>query len=96
MGSSCISSYKTYSIRMSTCTLTIRLPKEQRETLRRAAGALRKSESEYMRELLARDLEAASFRERAGDLAGCLHSSRSAGRSAHPLKVRIKSANWRE
>lgn len=81
---------------MNTATLTIRLPKAQRDTLRKTAGALKKSESEYIRDLLARDLDSIPFRERAGDLAGCLQSSRPHSAKVHPFKERIRAANWRQ
>ena len=93
---SCVLSYWPYSHDMNTATLTIRLPSGQRELIRRAAGALKKTESEYIRDVLARDLDSVAFRERAGDLAGCLHLSRSPSAAAHPLKERIRAANWRK
>jgi len=61
---------------MKSTTLTIRLQEGQRQALRRAARTLKKTESEYIRELLARDLASAPFRERVGDLAGSLDSGR--------------------
>lgn len=79
---------------MESSTLTIRLPKEQRQALKRAASALNKSESNYIRDLLQRDLDMRSFGERAGHLAGCVDSSKSAG-TPHPLKERIRERNWR-
>jgi hypothetical protein len=81
---------------MNTATLTIRLPIGQRELIRQAAGALKKTESEYIRDALARDLDSVPFRERVGDLAGCLRLSRLPSAAAHPLKERIRAANWRE
>jgi hypothetical protein len=81
---------------MNTATLTIRLPIGQRKLLRQAAGALKKTESEYIRDILARDLDSIPFLERAGDLAGCLKLSRRPVAGAHPLKERIRAANWRE
>jgi Arc/MetJ-type ribon-helix-helix transcriptional regulator len=80
---------------MSTSTLTIRMPKEQREALRQSAAALKKTESEYIRDLLQRDLDSRPFGESAGHLAGCLDSSRTVG-SPHPLKELIRERNWRK
>jgi hypothetical protein len=80
---------------MHTSTLTIRLPKEQREVLKRSAKALKKTESEYIRDMLQRDLDSRPFGERAGHLAGCLDSSQTIG-EPHPLKALIRERNWRE
>lgn len=80
---------------MSTSTLTIRLPKEQREALKRSAKALKKTESEYIRELLQRDLDSRPFGGQIGHLAGCLDSSQTTG-EPHPLKTLIRERNWRE
>jgi Arc/MetJ-type ribon-helix-helix transcriptional regulator len=80
---------------MNTSTLTIRLPKEQREALKRWAKALRKTESEYIRDLLARDLDNRTLGERIGDLAGSLDSSKTTGRP-HPLKEVIRKRSWRK
>lgn len=80
---------------MNTSTLTIRLPKEQREALKRWAKALRKTESEYIRELLTRDLDNRSLSERMGDLAGSLDSSQAIG-EPHPRKAVIRERNWRK
>ena len=80
---------------MSTSTLTIRLPKEQREALKRSAKALKKTESEYIRYLLQRDLESRPFGERVGDLVGCLDSSETIG-NPHPLHDLIRERNWRK
>lgn len=80
---------------MNTSALTIRLPKEQRDALRRSAKALKKTESEYIRELLARDLENRSLGERIADLAGSVDSRERVGKS-HPLKEVIQRRNWRK
>jgi len=80
---------------MNTSTLTIRLPVEQREALKRSAEALKKTESEYIRELSQRDLDSRPFGERAGHLAGCLDLSQTIG-EPHPLRDRIKERNWRK
>lgn len=59
---------------MSSSTLTIRLPQQQRVALKRAATALRMTESAYVRDLLARELDEIPFGERMGDLAGAIDS----------------------
>ena len=59
-----------YSPLMKTSTLTIRLSMEQRQALRRSAKALKKTESELIRDLLARDLDVRTLGERVGHLAG--------------------------
>jgi hypothetical protein len=80
---------------MQTSTLTIRLTKSQREALRRSARILKKTESEYIRDLLARDLEKQTLGERIGSLAGSLDSSQNP-QKAHPLKQAIRERNWRK
>ena len=80
---------------METTTLTIRLPIEQRDALKRTARALKRSESEYIRELLQRDLDSRPFSERAGDWIGCLDSSKTIG-DPHPLLQLIHERNWRK
>jgi hypothetical protein len=79
---------------MSTSTLTIRLPTEQREALKRSAKLLKKTESQYIRDLLARDLDTRTIGERIGPLAGILDSSENTGKP-HPLKNVIRKRNWR-
>lgn len=79
---------------MSSSTLTIRLPVEQREALKRAAVALKKTESEYIRELLQRNLDARPLGERVGHLIGGLDSSKLAP-SDDRLREAIRSNNWR-
>ena len=83
-----------YSHVVNSSTLTIRLPQAQREALKQTAKALKKSESEYIRDLVAFDLEAVPFGDRVGDLAGCLNSSKRA--RANPLTDRIRANNWRK
>ena len=80
---------------MNASTLTIRLPQEQREALKRSAKALKKTESEYIRELLQRDLDSRPFGERAGHLAGSVDSSRTTA-GPQPLKDLIRERNWRK
>jgi hypothetical protein len=80
---------------MNTSTLTIRLPQAQREALRRTAQALKKTESEYIRDLLARDLAAVPFGQRVARLAGSLDSSRVADIEREPFRRTIRRNNWR-
>ncbi len=80
---------------MTSSTLTVRLPKAQREALRRSARALKKTESEYIRDLVARDLESHTFAERAGHLVGSVDSSKTIG-PPHPLRNVIREHNWRK
>jgi len=81
---------------MSSTNLTIRLPEEQREALRRAAGTLKKTESEYVRDLLAGNLRETTLAARLGDLIGSLDSSAASGLEPHPLKEHIGSRNRRK
>jgi len=92
---SCVLPYIAYSSRVKTSTLTIRLSQDQREALRRCAKALKKTESEYIRELLARDLDSRTLSERIGNLAGSLDSSQTVGKP-HPMKEVIRKRNWRQ
>lgn len=80
---------------MKSTSLTIRLPVEQRDALKRTAKALKRSESEYIRELLQRDLDSRPFGEPAGDWIGCLDSTRTIG-DPNPLKELIRERNWRK
>lgn len=81
---------------MNTSTITIRLPKSQREALKRSAKALQKTESEYIRDLLARDVDNRTLAERLGPLAGSLDSSSPTTGAPHPLKKAIRERNWRK
>jgi hypothetical protein len=92
---SCTSPYIAYFSSVKTSTLTIRLSQDQREALRRCAKALKKTESEYIRDLLARDLDSRTLSERIGNLAGSLDSSQTVGKP-HPMKELIRKRNWRQ
>ena len=85
-----------YSHFMNTATLTIRLPPAQREALKRTAKALKKTESEYIRDLVARDLDEIPFGERVGHLAGCRSSAKVSAAQANPFRERIRKNNWRK
>ncbi len=80
---------------MSNSTLTIRLPSDQRLALKRSAKAVKKTESEYIRDMLRRDLDSRPLGERIGELIGCLDSSQNIGKP-HPLKDRVRERNWRK
>jgi predicted CopG family antitoxin len=80
---------------MHTSTLTIRLPQEQRATLKETAKRLKKSESDVIRELLTREFEQVSFGERASEFTGCLESSPSAPAEPDSFRDAIKRNNWR-
>lgn len=85
-----------YSFAMKTSTITIRLPQSQRDTLKATATQLHKTESDFIRELLAREFDQAAFGERASEFVGCLDSSPSACRtSVDALRTAIKRNNWR-
>jgi hypothetical protein len=87
--------HNVYSLGMATSTLTIRLPKEQREALRRSAKALKKTESEYIRDLLARDLDAAPIGKKIAHLAGVLDSREAVIPADKDFRHAIRGHNWR-
>lgn len=80
---------------MATSSMTIRLPVEQREALKRSAETLKKTESEYIRDLRQRDLDSKPLADRVGHLIGCLDSAQTIAES-HPLRVLIRDRNWRK
>lgn len=80
---------------MKSSNLTIRLPLEQREALRRSAKALKKTESEYIRDLLEKDLDARPFGGQLGEFVGCVDSSQTVG-GPNPLRELIRERNWRQ
>lgn len=77
-------------------SLTIRLPQEQRATLKETAKRLQKSESDFIRELLAREFEQVSFGERAAEFVGCLAADASLAGKPDSLRDAIQRNNWRE
>lgn len=81
---------------VNTSTLTIRLPQEQRATLKETARRLHKSESEVIRDLLAREFEHAPFGERAAEFMGCLASSPAAATKPASFRDAIGRNNWRK
>jgi hypothetical protein len=80
---------------MHTSTLTIRLPQEQRDTLKETAKRLQKSESDFIRELLAREFEQVSFAEQASEFMGCIESNPTVPAEPVSFREAIKRNNWR-
>jgi len=80
---------------MKTSTLTIRLPQSQRDHLKAVAMQLHKTESDFIRELLARELDQTAFGERASEFIGCLDASPSALAPVNSFRAAIKRNNWR-
>jgi hypothetical protein len=79
-----------------TSSLTIRLSREQRATLRQRAALLKKSESDLVRSLIAKETQTTTFLDRAGALAGSLDSTNGKNPvKPHPLKEKIHRRNWR-
>jgi hypothetical protein len=75
-------------------TLTIRLPAAQRRALSSKAVAAGKSESEVVRDLIARELAEQTIGERVGALFGCLSLPRDAA-AADSWRKTIRARNWR-
>lgn len=76
-------------------TLTIRLPKKQRDALKRRASAQKKSESQIVREMIERETNRSSLRDRVRGLIGSLDSTDTISQP-HPLKALIRERNWRK
>lgn len=76
-----------------TTTLTFRLPKSQRQKLRAQAKALGKTESEILRQMLDRELNARPLGERIGHLKGALGKQI---REPDAWSRQIRERNWRE
>jgi predicted DNA-binding protein len=75
-------------------TLTIRLPKAQREALRRRARAEKRSESALVREIIHREIQRGFDFERVRHLAGSVVSSPEHW-AKDPWRERIRQRNWR-
>ena len=75
-----------------TTSLTVRLPKKQREQLRSQAKALGESESELVRRMLDRELEPRPLGERIAHLKGKLGP---AIRPPDEWSKQIRKNNWR-
>jgi hypothetical protein len=78
-----------------TSTLTIRLLIEQRQALQRAAKALKKTESEFIRDLIDRDLDVRTLGERVGHLAGSIDSAKRTYDTGDSFAETIRKHNWR-
>ena len=76
-----------------TTTLTFRLKIEQREKLRRKARLLGKTESEFLREMLERELEDRPLSTGLGKLKGALSLK---GAKPDGWSQVIRERNWRE
>ena len=87
--------HRVFSAVVKTSTLTIRLSIEQRQMLKRSAKALKKTESEFIRDLIARDLDVRTLGERVGHLAGSIDSSKRTPRAADSFRETIRRHNWR-
>jgi plasmid stability protein len=75
-------------------TLTIRLPKTQRQALRRRAAAEKKSESALVRELIEREMLRGFHFERVRHLIGSV-ASPPQPREKDPWRKHIRERNWR-
>jgi Ribbon-helix-helix protein, copG family len=75
-------------------TLTVRLPAEQRRVLREHAAALKKTESEVVRDALAREMASIPILERLGNLVGSLDSSKTPRRNDEWSRS-LRERNWR-
>jgi predicted DNA-binding protein len=80
---------------MHSSTLTIRLPQDQRDALKETAKRLNKSESDVIRELLAREFDQVSFGERADEFIGCLQSEPNPTASTDSFRNAIARNNRR-
>ena len=85
-------------------SLTIRMPRNQREALRKRARQLQLTESHLVRSLIDRDLESQTLLARLGDLVGAVESPSQAasgsreepGQQESSMKERLRRANWRD
>lgn len=76
-------------------TLTIRLPKAQREALRRRAKAEKKTESALLREMIDRETERGFDFDRVRHLAGSVRIDRKKI-SRQSWAAEIRRNNWRK
>jgi predicted DNA-binding protein len=75
-------------------TLTFRLPKTQRDALKRRAAAEGRSESALVREIIEREINRGFDFERVRHLVGSL-ASPSKHRKKDPWRKQIREHNWR-
>jgi predicted DNA-binding protein len=76
-------------------TLTIRLPKKQREVLKELARITGRSESAVVRELIDREARSGFDFDRVRDLAGSLSGGGSAPSNADSWRKQMRDRNWR-
>ncbi len=74
-------------------TFTFRMSTKQRAKLRRRAKLSGKSEAEFLRDVLERELDDRPMGERIGHLAGTVSLK---GVRLDPWRAQIKERNWRE
>ena len=75
-------------------TLTIRLPRKQREALRRRAAAVNRSESALVREMIDREVQRGFDFDRVRHLVGTIASRRKHWEK-DAWRKQIRSRNWR-
>jgi len=75
-------------------TLTIRLPKKQRDALKRRAAAEKRSESAVVRELIEREMDRGFDFERVRHVVGSIVSPRKHWEK-NPWRKQIRHRNWR-
>jgi hypothetical protein len=75
-------------------TLTIRLPRKQRDALRRRAAAERRSESALVRDLIDREMQRGFDFDRIRHLVGSI-ASRPKHWEKDSWRKHIRSRNWR-
>src|SRR5260370_38827566 len=89
---SCLLSYICQSLHMET-TLTVRLPKKQRDALKRRAAAEKRSESAVVRELIEREMDRGFEFERVRHVVGSIVSPRKHWEK-NPWRKQIRQRNW--
>ncbi len=77
-------------------TLTIRLPRRHRAALKRRAAALRKTESDVVRELIEKHTARGFNFETVRSLAGIVHFTAAAHRPTAGWREHLRQANWRK
>jgi len=75
-------------------TLTIRLPRKQREALRRRAAAEKRSESALVREMIDREMQREFNFDRVRHLVGRI-ASRPKHWARDSWRIHIRQRNWR-
>ena len=75
-------------------TLTVRLPKKQRQALRRRAAAEKRTESALLREMIDREMQRGFEFDRVRHLVGSV-ASRPKHWKKDPWRKYIRQRNWR-